>query len=221
MDKDHRLEAPHNESLSTIDQLGDRSATAAVYPHAHDEWEGIGLMSGEARAKKQAEDQLRINLTIRKWFPIIGLLIPIPAVLYSVLIAFAAENLDFKQAGILLLPAFAAITIAGYLSYKSIRGVFRIFYNHSIKTTPYLIAHVGLLAIAFQPLFRFAQTFHSGWAVGDVLIVAGFLLGASVLLSGPLLFVWTSRKISSAWKFAIVLVLAAILGAVHVFYTLP
>ncbi len=220
MDKDHRLDAPHNDTLSTIDQLDDRSASAAVYPHAHDEWEDIGLMSGEARAKKQAEEQIRINLTIRKWFPIIGFLIPVPAVLYSVLVAFAAENLDMKQAGFLLLPVFAALTLAGWLSYKSIRGVYKIFYNHSIKATPYLIAHIALLAIAFQGLFKVAQTLHNGWAVGDVLIVNGFLIGASIVLCGILLFVWTSRKISSAWKFSIVVATAAILGVVQVLYTL-
>lgn len=219
MDKDHRLEAPHNDALSTIDQIGDRSTSAAVYPHAHGEWEGVDLMSGNSREKKLAEERIRINISIRKWFPIIGLLIPVPVVLFTVMVAFAAENLDIKQAGILLLPVFFAITVAGYLSYRSIKGVYSIFYNHSIKTTPYLIAHVSLLVIAFQGLFKLAQQFHSGWAVGDVLIVNGFLVGASIVLSGILLFIWTSRKLSSAVKFGIIAFMAAVIGGVQLYYS--
>lgn len=220
MDKDHRLDAPNNDSLNTIDQIGDRSITAAVYPHIHNEWDGIELMSGEARAKKQAEEQIRINLSIRKWFPIIGFLIPIPAVLYSILIAFAAQNLDMGQAGFMLLPVFAAIVLFGWLSYKSIKGVYTIFYNHSIKATPYFIAHVALLAIAFQGLFKIAQTLHGGWAVGDVLIVNGFLMGASIVLCAVLLFVWTSKKISGGWKLGIIIAMIAALAGAQVYYAL-
>ena len=153
MNKLDKLDAPNNETLSSIEQIEDRSGLAATYPTARSEWDGIALMSGEARAQKQHEDQIRINMAIRKWFPVVGLLIPMPFVLLSIMLAIAATHLDMKQAGILLLPVFFAIALWGYLSFKSIQIVYKIFYAHSIKTTPYLIAHLILLGICFQGSF--------------------------------------------------------------------
>ncbi len=220
MDSKHRLEAPNNDSLKDIEQIGDRSGSAAVYPHAKNDWEGVDLMSGEARMKKQEDDKRRINLTIRRWFPVIGFLIPVPAVLGAAIIALAAEFLDPKSAALFLLPVFFAVFLWGFLSYHSLKAVHTIFYNHSIKLLPYLIAHIGLLLIAFRGLFMYSQTFHNGWAIGDVLIVDGVIILASMILSGILLFIWTTRRITSGWKFALLAFLAVAIAGIQLLYEL-
>lgn len=218
MDKNHRLDAPNNEALSDIEQIEDHTRLAATYPTARSEWDGIELMSGEARAKKRDEEQIRINAAIWKWFPIIGLLIPMPAVLLAPMLALAATHLDIKDAGILLLPVFFAVGLWGYLSFKSIRAVHSIFYAHSIKTTPYLFAHVILLGLSFRGLFLLAQSLHSGWAIGDVLIVDAIILTTSILLAGILLFIWTTRRLTSNWKIGILAMIACAVIAIQVVY---
>ena len=216
MDKNHQLDAPNNDSLKDIQQLDDRSGLAAVYPQARNEWEGVELMSGEARAQKQADEQIRINMAIRKWFPIVGLLLPMPAVLLAVMLAVAATYLDMKMARVMLLPVFAGIALWGYLSYKSIRGVYKIFYSHSIKATPYVITHIAILLIGLQGLFVISQVFHSGWLIGDILIVSGFCLLASSFLSGILLYIWTTRKVGSSFKFLLIATLALVTVAAQI-----
>lgn len=221
MDKNHRLDAPNNESLSTIEQLEDRSGLAATYPRARNDWDGIGLMSGQARSEKQAEERLHIYMSIRKWFPVLGLLIPLPAILLASMIAVAATYLTFDMAGFILLPVSLGVLLWGYISYKVVRGVYSIFYNHSIKATPYLVAHLALLGIGFQGLFTIGQLFHSGWGIGDVLIVCGVVLLASVILCGILLFIWTSKKILSHWKVAILVGLAIAIAVAQLIFTAP
>jgi hypothetical protein len=220
MDSKHHLNAPNNDALKEIEQIGDRSGSAAVYPHAKNDWENVDLMSGEARMKKQEADRLRVNLTIRRWFPIVGILIPMPAVLAAITVALAAEYLDPKAAALLLLPVFFGVFLWGFLSYHSLKAVRTIFYNHSIKLMPYLIAHVALLAIGFRGLFRYAQTLHNGWAVGDVLIASAVVLLASMILAGILLFIWTTRRITSNWKFGLLGALAAIIAGIQLLYEL-
>lgn len=220
MDSKHRLAAPHNDSLKDIDQIGDRSESAAIYPHAKNDWESVDLMSGEARMKKQEADRLRVNLTIRRWFPVIGILIPMPAVLAAVTIALAAEFLDPKAAALLLLPVFFGVFLWGFLSYHSLKAVRTIFYNHSIKLAPYFVAHVALLIIGFRGLFMYAQTFHNGWAIGDVLMVSAVVLLASMILAGVLLFIWTTRRIASNWKFVILAFLAVAIAGIQLLYEL-
>lgn len=220
MEKFHKLDSPNNDRLSDIEQIEDRSGLAASYPTARNEWESIPLMSGEARAKKQAEEQIRINAAIWKWFPIIGVLAPLPVVLLSLLLAISATYLDFKEAAYLLLPVFFAAFLWGYLSFKAIQALRRIFYTHSIKAAPYLIAHFILLGVSFQGVFLLAQTLHSGWVIGDVLIVNGIILAVSIILAGILLFIWTTRRLSSNWKIASLALLAVCIAGAQVAYAL-
>ncbi|MGH7218036.1 MAG: hypothetical protein ACREGE_01125 [Candidatus Microsaccharimonas sp.] len=220
MDSKHRLDAPNNDTLKDIEQIGDRSESAAVYPHAKNDWDGVDLLSGEARMKKQEADRLRVNLTIRRWFPIIGFLIPVPAVALAAMAALAMDYLDPKMAIYLLLPVFFGVFVWGFLSYHSIKAVRTIFYNHSIKLLPYLIAHVGFLLVAFRGLFMYAQTFHNGWAIGDVLMVGAIVFLASMILSGILLFIWTTRRIASNWKLLLLLILTVAIAGIQLAYEL-
>lgn len=220
MDSNHHLDAPNNDTLKDIEQLGDRSASAAVYPRAKNDWDGVDLMSGEARMQKQEADKVRINLTIRRWFPVIGFLIPVPAVALAAMVALAIDYLDPNMAIYLLLPVFFGVFVWGFVSYHSIKAVRTIFYNHSIKLLPYLIAHVGFLLVAFRGLFIYAQTFHNGWPIGDVLTVGAVIFLASMILSGILLFIWTTRRITSRWKILLLLILTVVIAGIQLGYEL-
>lgn len=218
MDKNHQLDAPNNDSLAGIDQIGDRSGLSAVYHHAHNEWDGVELMSGEARAKKQAEEEIRINMGIRKWFPVIGFLIPFPVSLFLLLGAAGTYLKLEEMSTVIIIPVFFGTALGAYISYRALKAVFKIFYDHSIKTIPYLIAHIIFLGVAFQGLFKWAQTFHTGWAVGDVLIVGAFLEALSIVLCGVLLFLWTSRKIPANLKIGILIGLIVIIAGIQLAY---
>ena len=83
MDKDHRLDAPDNESLSGIEQISDHSDLTTIYPHAHLDWEKDELISRDEREKRRDDERLRVSLSLRKWFLPIGLLIPLPFLFMS------------------------------------------------------------------------------------------------------------------------------------------
>lgn len=216
MDRDHRLEAPNNDSLSEIEQLSDRSNVGAVYRHAHDEWEGVGLMSGKERQEKYDQEQIRINLGIRKWFPIIGLLTPIPFVLMAVMLALAAQYLDMKMAGLVMIPVLLGVVLWAYITYKVVRGVYAIFYNHSIKATPFLVAFVGLLALSYHQLHLFTERYFGEDPLNNVLLVGGVVTTVSIILCGVLLFIWTSRRLSANVKVTFILTFALAIIAVEV-----
>lgn len=217
MDKDHHLDAPDNESLQNIEQLTDRSSLTAIYPHAHDAWEGSNLMSRDEREQKRDKDQLRISITIRRWFAVIGVLVPLPFVLAAIGIALGSRFLSVDKLGILLLPVVIAVFIVLYISYRSIKFVYEIFYNHAIKATPFVITLIILLALSVYGVLLASQWLHNGDIIHDVAIISISTILMSIMYSGVLLLIWASQSLSSAGKMGCVALLVVAIGAATAF----
>ena len=214
MDRDHRLDAPDNEELSAIQQLGNRSELTTLYPHAHKEWEGSDLMSSDERDKKRDEEQLHISMTIRKWFPIIGLLVPTPAILIAFIAITASRYLHPADMGILLLPVVAIVALVLWLSFRCIQQVYVIFYNHAIKATPFLTVLVGYLLLSLYSLFIVTQPLHTGDYLIDAAIISATVWFVSIIYSAILVFIWSSQGLGAKAKLRIIFAIGIVLFAI-------
>lgn len=204
MDRDHRLDAPDNEELSAIKQLDNHSELASLYPHVHKEWEGSDLMSSEDRANKRDAEQLHISMSIRKWFPIIGLLVPTPAILIAFMAIGASRYLRPDDMGILLLPVLGIVALVGWLSFRCIQQFYTIFYNHAIKATPFLFVLVVYLLLSLFSLFIVTQPLHTGDFLIDAMIISGATWTASIIFSAILVFIWSSQSVPARAKLWII-----------------
>lgn len=214
MDKNHRMDAPDNDALRTIEQVPDHSELTSLYPHAHTQWEGTELMSPEEREQKRTREQLNINLSIRRWFFIVGLLIPVPFLLATVMSAVGVTYVTEQNIGFALVPIILALGLWFLFSRLAFKKVADVFYGHSIGAVPYLVAHIGLLALGLQATYVAASSFFGSSLIYNTLLTSALVMTMSIFLSGVLLVIWTSPLLSSRLKFGSVVVIAlAILGA--------
>ena len=222
MDKDHRLDAPDNESLRTIEQLSDHSELTTIYPHARDEWEGVELLSREEREARRDKEQLRINITLRRWFAVIGLLVPVPFIIGAFLVSLATTFIVIENLAYLLLPIVIAFTVWVYLSYRAIKRVYGIFYDHSVNATPFIIALLALLLMSVQGHYMALLPVYTDSLIFNSLITSATILVTSIIISGLLVLIWTSKKMSTAFKLASIgLIAIAILSAsIYIYFVL-
>lgn len=218
MDRNHRLDAPDNDTLKNIEQLSDRSGLTTIYPHAHKEWEGADISTRDQRETERAEEQLRMMLSIRRWFVPIGLLVPLPFALAVLLISISAEYLRVQNLWIMMVPVFAIFCLWLYVSYKALHAVYDIFYAHSIKATPFFIVLASLLVLSINLVHGLTQYSHSTSVIVTTGIVSLGIMLVSVILSGLLLLIWTAQRLPSSAKLAIIIALALGIGAATYLY---
>lgn len=211
MDKDHRLDAPDNESLSTIEQISDHSELTTIYPHAHLGWEKDELIPHDEREKRRNDERLRISLSLRKWFLAIGILIPLPILFMGFLVSIAPEVFDMKKLQFMALPVLIAAGFFIFLTYKGFKYAFKIFYKHGTKPVPFILALLGLLALSTNAVFLLTEPLHTGHYAIDSVIVDGGLLVASILYSLALVFIWSSPRLTSGAKLAYVGIIALLI----------
>lgn len=202
MDRDHRLDAPDNESLSTIEQLSDHSELSTIYPHAKNDWEGAELISKEDREKKRNEAQIKINLSIRSMFVPIGILAVLPFVLAAILVVIAGEFLNIKNLAFLLLPVCIAVFLWAFISYKSYKTLYEIFYSHSMRMVPFVFTLVVMVGLTMQGHYVIALPLYSNSLIANTAVSGLIVVAISVALSGVLLMLWTSQALSAHMKFA-------------------
>jgi hypothetical protein len=208
MDKDHRLDAPDNESLQSIEQIRDHSELTTIYPHAHLGWEKDELISRDEREKRRDEERLRISLSLRKWFLAIGILVPLPILFMGFLVSIASEFFDIEKLRFLTLPVLIVTGFLIFLTYKGFTYAYKIFYTHGTKPIPFILALLGLLGLSTNAVFLLTEPLHTGHYAIDSLIVDGGLLIVSILYSLALVFIWSSPRLSSGVKLAYVGIMA-------------
>lgn len=214
MDSKHRLDAPDNDSLRNIEQVGDRSELASLYPNAHNEWEGTNLLSQQAREEKRANEQLQISLTLRRWFAVIGVLTPLPLILGALLFTVAYTYLRIENLAYLILPVVITVALWGYASYRATKRVHDIFYQHSIVATPFMAALLLMLATSIPALYLALRELYGTSLIYNAVITCLVILAASIAYSGMLVFIWTAQKVSGAYKIGLVGILVGVIGLV-------
>ena len=200
MDKDHRLDAPNDESLRTIEQLNDHSELSTLYFNAHKEWEGKEIISEQERYARADKEQLAATLSIRKWFVIIGFLLPLPFILFVILLATLTSYITADNARSALLAVIFTTGVWLGISFFALRYVFRLFYKYAVKAAPFAIVLLSLTGLCAQASYLLTRPLHSGVIVLDALFISMSTIIASIVLSGALLFIWTSPRLTGNTK---------------------
>jgi len=208
MDGKHRLDAPNNESLQDIEQLGDHSDLSTLYFNAHVEWEGKEIISDAERHARHAKEVLDVTLSIRKWFVVIGLLIPLALVSFVVLLAFATTYITTDNARFALLYVILLTACWLIISFVSLRRVYAIFYAHGIRATPFVVMLIALSGLSAQASYLLTRPLQPGTFLGNTLVVSAGTMLASVVLTGLLLFIWTTPRLSGNGKVGIIGIIA-------------
>lgn len=205
MDKKHRLDAPHNDLLEGIEQVDNHSELSALYFTARAEWEGKEIISTEERHARSAQELRAITLSIRKKFAVVGLLVPLPLILFIVLLAFALATITTPDSARFALPL--VIVLLGTwiaVSFAASRKVIAIFYQHALRAGPVILILLALDGLAAQASLLFTQPLHLENFLARSLVVGGSTLVLSVIISGVLLYIWTSDHLTSTRRVSLI-----------------
>lgn len=219
MDGKHKLDAPNNESLKHIEQLGDHSELSTIYPRRGKQWDG-DIVSAEERNRRRQKSAETLSFGIRRQFWLVGLLTPLPLVILSlflgVIFAIATED-NLPQ---LVIPSMLLFFVWMLLLYGIMRKTIEVFYRHSLRAIPYIVTLVIFLALSVQSIYLLSAPIHGGQLVSSVAIVGAIELAWSVIMSYGLIFLWTTPQLSGNAKMAIITIFAAILLGVSILLTI-
>lgn len=219
MDRKHKLEAPNNESLKTIEQLGDRSELSTLYRTSRDQWDGE-LVSPEEREHRRQKKQESLSFGIRRQFWLVGLIAPLPLVLFSLFIGFIFAVFTEDNAPLLVIPMMILFLLWGVVSLILLRKTFELFYQHGLRALPYIVTLVILLALSIQSIYLITIPMHGQGIMSSVLLVSAIELLWSIILSYALIILWTTPRLSGGAKMGIITIFSTILLAMAVALTL-
>lgn len=210
MSKRHHLESPNESSLKEVEQLEDRSELSTLYPKVGKRWEG-DLVDPIERDRRRDHAHDTVSFGIRKEFWRVGILAPLPLVLFSIFIAFIFAVTTIDNVPQLAIPMMLLFFLWAIVSWFIFRKVIDIFYSYGVRAASFLIALVALLALSVQTIHLITEPLHHNFLMRSTLVVAGFSLALSVLLSFGLLRLWTTPRLSGKAKVGIVAILALVL----------
>lgn len=214
MDKDHRLDAPDNESLRTVEQLEDHSELSAIYPNQQVEWKGLPLLSQQERYAKHDAEQRAITTSLRLRFITVGLLLPLPillAIIFTSGFYIISDYISFQA--LWSIPAIILAAIWLIIASRAWRSLFQLFYKHAVRSLPIVVILLIELGLASWTLYGIAAPFYTNWVFGNLLGLSIAIFAASIILSGIVIFIWTSYRLPGVVKIGLVAVLTVILAA--------
>jgi hypothetical protein len=209
MDSKHTLEAPHNDELKTVNQIGDHSGVSGIYFHAHNEWEGKGLITDEEREARRLNQDALTKRGLRKYFFLIGVLVPLPYIAIGLFSAALATYARPENITVLLLPIIIALGILIAVSYASIKRVFAIFYAHSLQGLPFYVTLLGLLLLSLQAHYAATLPLYSASIIGNTLLTSAVIMASSIVMSFLLVYIWSSMRVGGLLKLGLIGAIAA------------
>ena len=216
MNSDHQLESSASEALGSVEQLTDHSELSALYPKQETPWDGTIMTPAERDAARENESA-EISTSLRRHFVTIGVLVALPFLLASAVVASVLEvgllTSDSEESKAILM--IMSIVIGGawlITSFIALRKVVHLFYDHAMRAAPFIAILLVLIGISVQSLFILTYAYHLGKPLMTVGIVGLSALLWSVALSFALLWIWTSTRISDRIKILYISLVA--LGAV-------
>lgn len=207
MDHKHRLDAPNNDKLRTIEQLPDKSELSGLYFTPKKQWEGE-LVSEEEREKRRSDAIDTISLGIKKRFLAIGLLGILPFALFAgvaaIAIFFSSLIANDRNAAVLVVPTMFLFLIWVFVAFRLLRHYFAIFYNHAMKGTVFLFFQLILTGLSAQTFYLLAIAPFGVDIIINTLIIAGFALAWSPIVSFILLHIWVSPRLTGSKKLSLI-----------------
>lgn len=202
MDKKHRMDAPNNETLGNIEQVPDHSELSSLYFEAHTEWEGKELISDDERQRRRDKHNETITISILPQFARIGLLIPTPLILLALMLSAWFTYITIETLRFLLIVVIAVVGLWILITFLTIRRVYTIFYNHALSATPFIVVLLSYLGATTQSVYLLLQHSLPASLIGATLLVSLVVYGISVILSGVMLFLWVSPRLSQTARLA-------------------
>ena len=200
MDSSHKLDAPNNEELRTIEQIEDRSELGTLYREPGDQYDGT-ILSPEARDKAKAEKLEALTSGISRSSFKIGFLLPYPFI-SGLLLAFGIyTTTSWINTGVLI----ALLIVAGgfwvLTSYFAYAAIYKIFYKHALRTGPYLFVMLLSVLAASQAIYGIVtEQFSTQSALFNIALVSLFVILYSVIATFVLLLVWGSAHVNAVFK---------------------
>lgn len=205
MDRNHTLDAPNDEELSGIEQLGDRSDLTSIYREPGTRFEGE-VLSAEQREKVKAEELEAITSGLGKHVLSVGLYVVYPFIGFALLAAgaYAAVATMGPQTPSVMILVFSvifALSIWLYSSYKAYSTIFKIFYKHALRAGPFLIVMLISLIMASQAIYGvITESFAGQSLLFNVAIISLLTVVYSLIASYILLGVWGNSTLKSGIK---------------------
>ena len=219
MDSNHKLDAPDNESLSGIDQVGDHSGLSTIYRRAKDGWSGE-LVTDTERERRRQEKFDKISFGIRKQFVAVALLIPYPFVLGTILLAAAFTFVTEQNAGTLAIPAIFVFLFWIITSVMSYKKLFAMFYANALQAGPFIITLLVVLGLFATIIHVLTAAIHEQQGLFSSVIVGVSELLISLVITLPLLILWTTPRLSGNARVGIIGIFVLILGGVNAYLLL-
>jgi len=202
MDRKHRLEAPHNDSLQSIEQLRDRSELSTVYFRARSQWEG-DIVSEDERQRRRKDKEDHMSFGIRKQFWAVGILAPLPLVLLSLLLGVIFTLLGTLDVRMLVIPMMIGFLVWGVISFSIIKKIFALFYKNGLRAGPFLAILLTFLGLSIQIIYVSTIALHNHQLMSAVLVISALELVWSIVMSYALLLIWTTPAIGGGVKVGI------------------
>jgi hypothetical protein len=200
MDRDHRIDAPNDEELRTIEQIQDRSDLTGIYRKGAQQFEG-DILSKEAREKAKAQELEALTSGLGKSALSIGFFIIYPFIGGALLALGLFVLVRYVPAMVLLLLAIAALVFWLISSYKAYEFIFKTFYNHALRAGPFVTVMVVSLIMASQAIYGLVVDNFSGQSiVFNISLISLLLLLYSLIASFILLGIWGNSKLKSGSK---------------------
>jgi hypothetical protein len=217
----HKLDAPNNDELKSIDQIGDHSSASTVYRKANDQFEGE-ILSAKAREKAKAEELEAITSGLGRNALRIGLLVPYPFISGLLLTVGVYTTVTLANASIF----FGIVIIAAGLwlisSYYAYSAIYKIFYKHALRAGPFLAVMLINILIVSQAIYGLVvQDFAVDNLVYNAGLISLLLLLYSFIVSYILVGIWGNSRLKSSIKALVsalsIAVSAFLVGAVYLF----
>jgi|GEM_PF-1226379 len=201
MDRNHTLDAPNNDELSTIEQIADHSELTSIYRAPGEQFEGEILSEAE-RVKVKDEELEAITSGIGKSVLSIGLYIPYPFVSGAMLAVGIYVLTDIvKNPFALVGISFLAGVFWLVTSYKAYASIFKTFYKHALRAGPFLVGMLISLIMASQAIFGIVmESFSNQNIVFNIALISLLTVLYSFVSTYILLGIWGNSKLKSGIK---------------------
>ena len=212
MDSNHKLEAPHNEELQTMEHFEDRSGLSTLYRAPGTQYEGE-ILSAEARDKVKAEKLEAITSGLGKSALKIGFLVPYPLISGSMLAVIIYTTINLANA--LIFGALAVLTAGVWMlsSYYAYSAIFKTFYRHALRGGPFLLISLVSVLIASQAAYGLVvEKFSSQSLLFNAALISLLILLYSIILNYILVGIWGNSKLGSGIKAAVSVLSIAVSG---------
>ncbi len=216
--REHKLDAPNEEALRTIEQLEDHSDLTTIYRQVHTQFDGeiVGKDERERRRQK-AEDT--ISFGIRKWAWLVGLLAPMPFILLALLLVGTAWFMEKVNINFLVFPMIFAFALWVIVSFALLKRIFKIFYKNALSAVPFLANLYIVLALSVQIILVMSIPFDLESSITFVVVMSGAVLLISLIFSALMLQLWTTPVIKGEAKVGIIATITLLIALFTMYLT--